>query len=285
MGQDFSLILLCGSKAERYGLNAPGSATSLTVNGYVLHWITYGKGTYHIDGKRYDARAGDIFLLTSGMFMRWDSDPLSPTLHMGLTMWVQKYPASWPDPKKWPIRRHMPENDIIRPLIEFIVGNAPEQPLEVTDPPLEAACQTLLATFIFGTYDRPHLSPQNLPSPVGRVIQFMNESILTRPRDAVTLDKLAEVGGVSRAHLCRLCRQHLGYPPIEVMYMFRLSRSLIGLRAGLTVETLANDMGFSDAAHYVHRFTAFFGKSPNEMRKAMSKGYVPKLPKVPGMGG
>jgi len=271
--------------AERYGLNAPGSAISLPVIGFILHWITYGKGTYHIDGKRYDAHAGDIFLLTSGQFMQWENDPLTPTLVMGLTMWVQKYPASWPDPKKWPIRRSMPENDIIRPLIEFILGNAPEQPQEITYPPLEAACQTLLATFIFGTYDRPKLSPpQHVPSPVSRVTQFMNEAILTRPRDAVTLDELAEVGGVSRAHLCRLFRQHLGYPPMEVMYIFRLSRSLIGLKAGLTVETLANDMGFADAAHYVHRFTAFFGKSPNEMRKAMSKGYSPKLPKLPGMG-
>ena len=98
------------------------------------------------------------------------------------------------------------------------------------------------------------------------------------PQAKVTLDHMASVAGVSRAHLCRLCKHHLGYPPHDILYRCRIIRSLDGLRAGQKIESLAHDSGFSSDAHYICRFKAVIGDSPVRIREAMNTGHAPRLP-------
>ena len=113
------------------------------------------------------------------------------------------------------------------------------------------------------------------------IFNFMN----TDPGRQVTLGDLATVAGTDASYLCRVFRQHLGHGPMEVLYVFRITKSLVGLRAGRKLESLAQSLGFYDTSHFVKRFKAFFGKTPSQMQKALAKGYKPKLPKWPFMGG
>jgi len=285
MGQDFKLIaLMCGPMAERYLVGAPGSSLGpIVVVGHHFHWILDGGGTYRVNGKAYAARPDDVFLFQPHQLVKWDNDPLNPTVGRNISLYAEPS-DDWPAPRRWPVRRHMPDNDIIRPLFEYIIGNAPDHPDAKTLPHLEAAVRALMAAFICGVVERPPISPHSYPAPVRRVLGYLAEGMATSPGEKVTLDELASVGGISRGHLCRMFRELVGYSPLEVFYLYRVTRSLIGLNAGKTVETLAYELGFTDAPHYVRRFTAYFGKTPGQMRQAMSKGYSPKMPNLPNMG-
>ena len=146
-----------------------------------------------------------------------------------------------------------------------------------------AAVEVMLSEFIAGPGQRKVTFPRLYPVPVQRVVEWVLEFTNTRIAEKVSLEEMAQISGVCRSHLCRLCMNHLGYAPVELVYMYRLARSLYGLSVGQKIESLANQMGFASAAHYTRRFEGFFGKSPRQMRKALGKGYWPKLPDLPYM--
>jgi len=245
--------------------------------------MVHGKGIFCVDDKPYTALPGDVFLFRPGQTLQWENDPLEPSMSQAIGLYAEPLPKYWPPPSRWPVRRRLPDNDVIRPLFEFILGNAPDSSGKPS-PVLESAIETMMSAFICGPVIRPQIVPSAYPAAVQRVVNSILQRLVARSHTKVTLDDLAAIGGVSREHLCRLFRQYVGYSPVDMVYMYRLTRSLIGLNTGQTVEALAHEFGFADAPHYVRRFIALFGKSPAEMRQAMAKGYKPKLPKLPEMG-
>jgi len=283
MGQDFNVVALLVARPEdRFVVTPPGKSKPVPMVGYGFHWLVHGKGMYTVDGKPYAALPGDVFLFRHGQIIQWDSAPLEPSTGYAITLWLEPTLTYWPPPSRWPTRRRLPDNDVIRPLFEYILGNA----LESGKPPpvLEDAIKAMMSAFICGPVIRPQLVPHVYPAAVQRVLNLIWHQLVTStPHTKVSLDDLAAAGGVSREHLCRLFRQYVGYSPVEVVYLNRLARSLIGLNTGQTVEALATEFGFANASHYVRRFIALFGKSPAQMRRDMAKGYKPKLPKLPGM--
>ena len=141
-----------------------------------------------------------------------------------------------------------------------------------------------MTAFVRGPMERLHTFPRVYPDPVQRVLYWMQDLMQSAPGQKVTLDDLAKIGGVCRTQICRLFAHHLGYSPMEVLYIYRLTRSLASLSTGKKAESIAFDFGFASAAHYTQRFQSMFGKSPIQMRDAMAKGYKPKLPDLPTMG-
>jgi len=251
---------------------------------YVFCWAAKGRGVWNVDGNPCPVGSDDIVLLRPAQYVGWINDPLEPSIGYSIVLSLAAIPADWPPQDKWPIKRHMPENDIIRPLFEYVVRNSSDVGGK-PDKLIEAAVETMFRAFLVGKVDRTRVGPASYPGPVQKVLDMMCNLMNVEPARPLVLADLAAVACVSPEHLCRLFQQHVGYPPMEVLYLYRVTRSLIGLTAGQSVETLANDMGFADASHYVRRFIALFGKSPSEMRELMATGYKPKLPKLPSMGG
>jgi len=182
----------------------------------------------------------------------------------------------------------MPSDDIITPLFEYILATCPEgqEPLpRDLKRILEQAVEMILAVFLYGRVGRPRSVPLVYPSSLQRVIDWMHDFVLCHIDRKATLEEMAAVSGTSTKQVCRLFRKHLGYSPQEAINLYRLTRSLIALRMGAKIETIALQHGFADASHYSRRFKAYFGMSPAAMRKAILHGYRPKLPALPNMYG
>ena len=179
----------------------------------------------------------------------------------------------------------MPEDDVLRPLFEYVISNVPDNDVLNESPALESTIQAMVSIFLFGPFGRAHKIPEPYPASLQRVLAWIHELACSTIGIKVTLNDMAKVGGVSPKYLCRVFKKHLGYPPMEALYMYRLTRSLIGLRMGKKAEVLACEYGFSDSSHYARRFRALFGRPPEKMREDMAKGYKPKLPKLPHMTG
>lgn len=86
--------------------------------------------------------------------------------------------------------------------------------------------------------------------------------------DDITLDDLALQAGVSRQHLCRLFRAHLGMRPFDYLTRFRVQRAKELLvrdwKAGN--EEIASRCGFRDGGYFIRRFRAVEGVTPGEFR-------------------
>jgi AraC-like DNA-binding protein len=94
------------------------------------------------------------------------------------------------------------------------------------------------------------------------------EAIAAEPERRWTLGTLAALASVSPGHLAHLFRAELGISVYDHVVRSRLSRALdavLDSDAGLT--EIALDAGFASHSHFTARFRAFFGHTPQQLRR------------------
>ena len=90
------------------------------------------------------------------------------------------------------------------------------------------------------------------------------ESLGTRE---ATLEHLARQSGVSRGHLIKLVREHLGVTPMEMVWRSRvMGAAKLLSETGLSVSEAAHQSGFANAYHFSRRFRQQFGQPPRVWR-------------------
>jgi AraC-like DNA-binding protein len=133
----------------------------------------------------------------------------------------------------------------------------------------DAALFHLLATSLIHSSDDNNLDIRNPKSNRGtaivdRVLAHMSSSLST----PLTITDLAEVGTVSTAHLTRLFRTQLGYPPMTYLARLRMIKARELLRDDrLSVKEVAHQVGYTDGHHFAREFRRFDGMSPSQYRK------------------
>lgn len=103
-----------------------------------------------------------------------------------------------------------------------------------------------------------------LPSPVDRVIRQIEERY-DRP---LNLDALAQSVGMSKYHLSRIFKKHTGFSPYEYLLNERLTQGKTLLQnTRLSVEEIAQRVGFNSASHFIRMFRKYEGLTPLQFRK------------------
>ena len=87
------------------------------------------------------------------------------------------------------------------------------------------------------------------------------------PASAWSLDSLAEVANMSRARFAVRFRETVGMTPMLYLSEWRLSVAQSLLRRGLSVQSVADQVGYASASALSRAFTAQLGLSPSEWRR------------------
>jgi AraC-like DNA-binding protein len=110
------------------------------------------------------------------------------------------------------------------------------------------------------------------PGPLSepRGVAIAREYLHAHYREAVPLERLSALAGLSKYHLVRAFRAAVGVPPHTYQLRLRLTRSLLLLREGLPPSSIAYELGFADQSHYTRAFRAEFGTTPGAWLRAES---------------
>jgi AraC-like DNA-binding protein len=93
--------------------------------------------------------------------------------------------------------------------------------------------------------------------------------IQNRIGDPWTVERMAREIGVSGAHLRRLCRSELGFGPNRQLARLRLKHATVLLsRTSMTVEEVAENVGYSDAFAFSTAFRRQMSLSPRQFRQS-----------------
>jgi AraC family transcriptional regulator len=97
-----------------------------------------------------------------------------------------------------------------------------------------------------------------------RMDEFLRENL----GDAVTLEDIAAVAGISRFHLVRLFRKIHGETPVRRLTRMRIEEAKRRLEAGReSVTEIALACGYDNPAHFASAFRRWVGTSPSGYRK------------------
>ena len=150
----------------------------------------------------------------------------------------------------------------IRKLIDQAVLHHQETP---TDPQLlSLECYQVLLQFIGGLQSNPSQQPawEKYVRPVLTIIH-------TRYMEDLTADALSQKVFVTPQYLSRLFSRYLGCSVYEYLTKFRISKAkeLLVSHRTRKIQDISQDVGYTDASHFVLMFRKTTGMTPSEFRK------------------
>jgi AraC family transcriptional regulator len=87
--------------------------------------------------------------------------------------------------------------------------------------------------------------------------------------DAISLEDLARVAGVSRFHFARQFRTRTGESPMGYLMRTRVERAKTRLRdPRIRVIDIATELGFADQSHFARTFRRLVGMPPSAYARA-----------------
>ncbi len=120
-----------------------------------------------------------------------------------------------------------------------------------------------LFTCIAAELDRIALEDHQAP-----VIRKMLEYIRTHYNEKITLDSIANAGGVCRTKCCQLFRNLLSMSPNDYLNSFRLEKSMELLKSTrMSVTEIAAECGYNSTSYFTEQFTRAKGCTPTQYRK------------------
>jgi AraC-like DNA-binding protein len=127
---------------------------------------------------------------------------------------------------------------------------------------LSSCILTNMLTAILKTL--PEFEAGAIPEKILDVRRFLDEHFA----EDISLDLLADRFAVSKFHLSRLFRQHIGRSPKEYLIATRLSNAKALLHfTTLTMSAIAEAVGFADNSHFYAIFRKYEGSSPAAYRR------------------
>ncbi len=114
-----------------------------------------------------------------------------------------------------------------------------------------------------------------------RHVERVKEAISTSPERKWTLAELAGMVGISPCHLAHVFKEESGTSVYRYALRSRLAKALNAvLDSNLDLTSIALDAGFASHSHFTARFRAFFGLTPDALRRTARSGEAAELRKI-----
>ena len=107
------------------------------------------------------------------------------------------------------------------------------------------------------------------------MLRSVRDFLENHATEAVSLEHLSELSGLTRFHLCRAFRLEFGFTPHQYQLFLRikLGRNLLASGSG-TLEA-ALESGFSSQSHFTRHFKRVVGTTPGRYRAQFCDRPIP----------
>ena len=232
-----------------------------------LLYIVEGEGTVTSNEQRIEASTGDLIVINPNSI-----HTVQATAHFHYFVMIVD--------RSFCLENHFDTNAVtflprvrdaeISSLIEALMATyaAPESLDRV--PRIRARVLTVLS-LLLGRYtcqSGESVGESHLLSSVKRAIGYIHSEY----RNPLTLDRLAEIAGISKYYLAREFRRLTGSTVINYLNAYRCERAKSLLAENkASIEAIAYSVGFSSAAYFTRVFCRAVGVSPSGYRRGVGK--------------
>ena len=112
------------------------------------------------------------------------------------------------------------------------------------------------------------IAPVSASLDVSPRIRRVQEFVEVHVGEAMCLDDLADIAGLSRYHFSRVFREETGQTPWAFVRDVRIERAKELLADGHSPTEAAHEAGFFDQSHLTRVLRRFDGRTPGEIRDA-----------------
>lgn len=238
---------------------------------YHSFWlIVKGKGVFTINGTPYPAEPGKIFFHTPGMMIERANDPENPLEYYFLRF---HYTETYWEKEQWISR---PAADCPFPIEGVHTLHNTPQLIHLMEQ-LNTLWQRrghmtamrrhiLLQEFFLALLQ--DLRAQQIAGDATAAIEHTQDYMTSHYQEALTLEGLAQMAGLSVSHYSRLFKKSIGYSPIEYLTHLRIDRAkeLLAL-SDYRLKAIAHSVGYADEFYFSRIFKKIEGISPRDYAK------------------
>lgn len=250
-----------------------------TMRDYEFVWLTAGEAEYRYGDATVAAPQGSVVLCRPGATDAFVWDRRRRTRHAYVHFDVTATPRDWAPSEAWPLVRVPRDGDILRPMFRHLLTWSDRAGADRGL--LTQTLAHMLTTFVTGQFDAADVPRDPLPDPVDRALTLVHRRLEADPAAPVGFADLVDASWVSGAHLCRLFNAALDCTPMTAVRFARLDRAVVLLaRSNYSVRQIADLCGFANPFHFSRAFKQAYGRSPRDVRRAVTEGAVPPLPRL-----
>lgn len=235
-------------------------------------YLVKGRQTYHVGGRDYRLRGGDVFVTFPGESHSTGGAPEEKGVLYWLILRLPRRAASGflglapgaAQPLAGALRqlpaRHFRGTPAMQSLLDeiLVAGHQPRSPLRAT------RIANRLTTFLLLVAAR---ADARATMPADRGLAPVLEHIAANLETPPTVPELARLAGLSVSRFQMRFRQETGVPPREYVQRARIDEARCRLQvAGARVTDVAFALGFASSQYFATVYRRFTGESPGRRR-------------------
>ncbi len=218
---------------------------------YLVHFVISGKGQYECNGKVYNIKAGEMFLIKPSQVVHYIADSNDPWEYYWVGFngtYAQKVINNLPFKDNSPV--YAPKDfDTCKEYLYQIYENSGSS----------LSNSTAMLGYLY-LFLAKLMEEGNMISPVASVTQsnYVIEAIkfiqFNYSTD-ISVDHIANAVGISRSHLYRVFVSNLGQSPIDYLTEYRINEACELLKnTNLSISQVAVSVGFFDQFYFSRVF-------------------------------
>lgn len=231
----------------------------------VIHYVTKGYGTFKFNGKVYNLKQGDIFILLKGMQVEYVAsidDPLeyywigfsgsNANEYLNRTSITNSCVANCEENSKIP--------QIILNMCEISKTYNPSRSDDIL---LLKELYSLLYALI-EEFPKPfEYKDKELHTYIQDALNFINSNYM----HSITVQEIADYVNLSRSYLYKMFIKNLGISPQRYLINLRMYKATLLLKGTkLPIGEVASSVGYSDSLLFSKTFSKHFSMSPLNYR-------------------
>ena len=231
----------------------------------VIHYVTKGYGTFKFNGKVYNLKQGDIFILLKGMQVEYVASIDDPweyywigfsgsnaNEYLNRTSITNSCVANCKENSKIP--------QIILNMCEISKTYNPSKSDDIL---LLKELYSLLYALI-EEFPKPfEYKDKELHTYIQDALNFINSNYI----HSITVQEIADYVNLSRSYLYKMFIKNLGISPQRYLINLRMYKATLLLKSTkLPIGEVANSVGYSDSLLFSKTFSKHFSMSPLNYR-------------------
>lgn len=231
----------------------------------VIHYVTKGYGTFKFNGKVYNLKQGDIFILLKGMQVEYVASIDDPWEYY----WIG---FSGSNANEYLNRTSITNSCVANckenSKIQQIILNMCEisktyNPSSSDDILLLKELYSLLYTLI-EEFPKPfEYKDKELHTYIQDALNFINSNYM----HSITVQEIADYVNLSRSYLYKMFIKNLGISPQRYLINLRMYKATLLLKGTkLPIGEIASSVGYSDSLLFSKTFSKHFSMSPLNYR-------------------
>ncbi|HII4402847.1 TPA: AraC family transcriptional regulator [Clostridium perfringens] len=231
----------------------------------VIHYVTKGYGTFKFNGKVYNLKQGDIFILLKGMQVEYVASIDDPWEYY----WIG---FSGSNANEYLNRTSITNSCVANckenSKIQQIILNMCEisktyNPSSSDDILLLKELYSLLYALI-EEFPKPfEYKDKELHTYIQDALNFINSNYM----HSITVQEIADYVNLSRSYLYKMFIKNLGISPQRYLINLRMYKATLLLKSTkLPIGEVANSVGYSDSLLFSKTFSKHFSMSPLNYR-------------------